>query len=124
MEGAGLTTNGTPEFQISFFFDFIQVYSNSLDILLLPNFSHFIPFIEFFANAGCGEKNEKIITIKCKTLEKILDNIKIPKLIDLFSLDVEGYEFEVLNGINFNSVKFKYILVDYPVHPFLMLLTQ
>lgn len=58
------------------------------------------------------KKNEKIIRVKCKTLEKILDNIKIPKLIDLFSLDVEGYEFEVLEGINFNSVKFKYILVE------------
>ena len=58
------------------------------------------------------KKNEKIISVKCKTLEKILDNIKIPKLIDLFSLDVEGYEFEVLGGINFNSVKFKYILVE------------
>ena len=45
-------------------------------------------------------------------MEKILDNIKIPKLIDLFSLDVEGYKFEVLEGINFNSVKFKYILVE------------
>ena len=32
-------------------------------------------------------------------------------MIDFFSLDVEGYEFEVLEGINFNSVKFKYILV-------------
>ena len=58
------------------------------------------------------KKNEKIITVKCKTLESILDNIKIPKTIDLFSLDVEGYEFEVLEGINFNSVKFKYILCE------------
>jgi len=65
-------------------------------------------------NLGSGplKKNEKIITVKCKTLENILDNIKIPKLIDFFSLDVEGYEFEVLEGINFNSVKFKYILVE------------
>jgi len=58
------------------------------------------------------KKNEKIITVKCKTLENILNNIKIPKLIDFFSLDVEGYEFEALEGINFNSVKFKYILVE------------
>jgi len=57
-------------------------------------------------------KNENIIRVKCKTLEKILDNTKIPKLIDFFSLDVEGYEFEVLEGINFNSTKFKYILVE------------
>jgi FkbM family methyltransferase len=58
------------------------------------------------------KKNEKIIQVKCRTLENIIKNIKIPKLIDLFSLDVEGYELEVLNGINFNSVRFKYILVE------------
>jgi FkbM family methyltransferase len=63
-------------------------------------------------DSGQLKKNEKIITVKCKTLENILDNKKIPKLIDFFSLDVEGYEFEVLEGINFNSVKFKYILVE------------
>ena len=58
------------------------------------------------------KKNERIIKVKCKTLEKILDNISIPRFIDFFSLDVEGYEFEVIQGINFNSVKFKYILVE------------
>ena len=45
-------------------------------------------------------------------MQKVLDDIEIPKLIDLFSLDVEGSEFEVLQGINFNSVKFKYILIE------------
>ena len=58
------------------------------------------------------KKDSKIITVKCKTLQKVLDDIEIPKLIDLFSLDVEGSEFEVLQGINFNSVKFKYILIE------------
>jgi FkbM family methyltransferase len=58
------------------------------------------------------KKNEKLITVKFKILEDILNNIKIPQLIDLFSLDVEGYEFEVLEGINFNTIKFKYILVE------------
>jgi FkbM family methyltransferase len=58
------------------------------------------------------KKNEKIITVKCKTLENILKNIKTPQLIDLFSLDVEGFEFEVLEGINFDSIKFKYILIE------------
>ena len=58
------------------------------------------------------KRNEKIIAVKCITLENILNNINTPQLIDLFSLDVEGYEFEVLEGINFNSIKFKYILVE------------
>ena len=64
------------------------------------------------SRTGFHKKNEKIITVRCKTLKNILDNIEIPQLIDLFSLDVEGYEFEVLEGINFNSIKFKYILVE------------
>jgi FkbM family methyltransferase len=58
------------------------------------------------------KKDSRIIAVKCKTLEKALDDIEIPKLIDLFSLDVEGSEIDVLQGINFDSVKFKYILIE------------
>tara|TARA_A100001015_G_scaffold189509_1_gene211159 strand:+ start:5025 stop:5696 length:672 start_codon:yes stop_codon:yes gene_type:complete len=47
-----------------------------------------------------------------KTLDYILRKAKSPKVIDLFSLDVEGYEMEVLNGINFKMHNFKYILVE------------
>jgi len=65
-----------------------------------------------FMETSLLEENERKITVKCRTLENILDEIKISKVIDLFSLDVEGYEFEVLEGINFNSIKFKYILVE------------
>ena len=32
---------------------------------------------------------------------------------DFLSLDVEGTEFEVLNGINFKTYNFKYILVEF-----------
>ena len=34
------------------------------------------------------------------------------QVIDFFSLDVEGYEFRVLNGINFHKHKPKYFLVE------------
>ena len=54
---------------------------------------------------------EKIIA-KTKTLDEIINNIKISKQIDLFSLDVEGYEFNVLDGINFDKINFKYILIE------------
>jgi len=46
------------------------------------------------------------------TLTEVLKKNNSPKLIDLFSLDVEGYEFEVLKGIDFKNYKFKYFLVE------------
>lgn len=46
------------------------------------------------------------------TLTEVLRKNYVPKLIDLFSLDVEGYEFEVLEGIDFENYKFKYFLIE------------
>jgi FkbM family methyltransferase len=46
------------------------------------------------------------------TLTEVLKKSNVPKLIDLFSLDVEGYEFEVLEGIDFENYKFKYFLIE------------
>ena len=47
-----------------------------------------------------------------KTLNKILNESKAPKIIDFMSIDVEGSEMEVLKGINFKEYKFKYILIE------------
>ena len=58
-----------------------------------------------------NSKNLKKNLVKAVTLSSILKNNKIKK-IDFFSLDVEGYEFKVLQGINFKKFKFKYILVE------------
>jgi FkbM family methyltransferase len=46
------------------------------------------------------------------TLTEVLKKNNSPKLIDLLSLDVEGYEFEVLKGIDFKNYKFKYFLIE------------
>lgn len=46
------------------------------------------------------------------TLNKILDLSDAPKIIDFLSLDVEGAEYAVLNGIDFNKYKFKYIMIE------------
>jgi FkbM family methyltransferase len=46
------------------------------------------------------------------TLQKAMNLSNAPKLIDFFSLDVEGTEIEVLKGINFDEYKFKYILIE------------
>jgi FkbM family methyltransferase len=50
--------------------------------------------------------------IKAKTLNSILLEVNAPKMIDFLSLDVEGAEFEVLNGIDFDTFSFKYLIVE------------
>jgi FkbM family methyltransferase len=47
-----------------------------------------------------------------RTLNSILVECNAPKLIDFFSLDVEGAEFEVLSGIDFEVFRFRYILIE------------
>lgn len=58
--------------------------------------------------------NEKIeeFWVNTKTLDDIFQEVNAPKLIDFLSLDVEGSELEVLNGVNFTIYNFKFILVE------------
>ena len=61
-----------------------------------------------------GERRENasnLINVRAKTLASILDEFKIKK-IDLFSLDVEGYELNVLNGLDLNRYKPINILIE------------
>ena len=61
-------------------------------------------------------KTSNRFTIKIKVIAKTLNSILIknnaPNEIDFFSLDVEGDELNVLNGINFKKYKFRYILIE------------
>jgi FkbM family methyltransferase len=50
-------------------------------------------------------------SVPCRTLTSILDEYKVEK-IDLFSLDVEGYELEVLKGLDFNKYSPNYLLIE------------
>ena len=59
-----------------------------------------------------NKRNQESAIVKAITLSKLMEDQKIQKNIDFFSLDVEGYELEVLEGINFKKFKFKYILVE------------
>ena len=54
----------------------------------------------------------KTLNTQVSTVAKVLKDNKIKKSIDLFSLDVEGYELNVLNGINFRANKIKYFLIE------------
>jgi len=58
------------------------------------------------------KKKTQTIKVQATTLDQIIKKNKSYKLIDLFSLDVEGYEFKVLNGINFQNIKFKFLLIE------------
>jgi hypothetical protein len=51
------------------------------------------------------------INIKATTLTKLLNDLKV-RHVDFFSLDVEGYETEVLRGIDFSTITFDFIFVE------------
>ena len=56
-------------------------------------------------------KNNKIIEVPVITIDELLTVHKISK-IDFFSLDVEGYEISVLNGMDFSNIRPKYFLIE------------
>jgi FkbM family methyltransferase len=52
------------------------------------------------------------LQVPTRTLESILDELPDLPEIDFFSLDVEGYELNVLHGLNLRKYRPKYILVE------------
>ena len=59
------------------------------------------------------EKNEEpyVIDVPAKTLSELLDKHRIGHA-NLLSLDVEGYEAPVLQGINFNKHRIEFMLIE------------
>jgi len=64
--------------------------------------------------AGSLAPTDKIycFTAPASTMNSILIKHNAPKIINFFSLDVEGSEIEVLKGIDFNEFIFEYICVE------------
>lgn len=58
-------------------------------------------------NINCSS----MIDVPCIQLEKILDDLNIID-IDFMSLDTEGYELNILNGMNLNKYKPKFLLIE------------
>ena len=58
-----------------------------------------------------GETNFTFLA-PTRTLNSILVEVNAPFDIDFLSLDTEGAEFEVLNGIDFKKYKFKFMLIE------------
>jgi FkbM family methyltransferase len=65
------------------------------------------------------------IDVPARTLESVLDDVKDkPATIDFFSLDVEGYELNVLKGLNLEKYRPRYLLLEdlfntYELHSYL-----
>jgi FkbM family methyltransferase len=51
------------------------------------------------------------ISVPARTLQSILDELEVTE-VDLFSLDTEGYELEVLNGCDFDRVAFGWLVIE------------
>jgi FkbM family methyltransferase len=57
---------------------------------------------------------ENNIEVPARTLQSILDEHQVSH-VDFLSLDAEGYELEILNGVDFDRVNFTYMLIElYP----------
>lgn len=67
-----------------------------------------------FNNALEARKDRgTVIMVLTKTLTRILDENSAPKYIDYISIDTEGSEVNVLNGIDFKKYKFGYIDIEH-----------
>ena len=71
------------------------------------------------ASIGGKRRNEfsNLVKVKARTLSSILEELKIYE-IDFFSLDVEGYELNVLKGIDFTKFNIKNILIEIYINDF------
>ena len=70
---------------------------------------------ESHIKAGLETQNIKYsydIKVQARTLESILDECKVSRKVDFLSLDVEGYELNVLQGLNLEKYGPTYILVE------------
>tara|TARA_B100000575_G_C23054850_1_gene607226 strand:+ start:184 stop:873 length:690 start_codon:yes stop_codon:yes gene_type:complete len=82
--------------------------------------------VEFYYNKNdtltgglIRKENSEKINVKAKTFNQIMDEINLKDKIDFFSLDVEGSELEVLEGIDFNKHHIEYLLIE--THNFIKL---
>jgi FkbM family methyltransferase len=60
---------------------------------------------------GFRKKNKLSIEVDAYTMDEILIKSEFKKF-DFLSLDVEGYELEVLKGINFKKTKITWVLIE------------
>ena len=94
----------------------------SNDIVINKAMSNFVGEAEFSAGKNEYEVNssllkvnlpkQKMIKVFVDKLENILDQLKV-KEIDFISIDTEGTEVDVLEGLNLDKYRPRFILVEY-----------
>ena len=68
---------------------------------------------------GTRLHNNNLVEVNSITLEKILDEHKDDDTeIDLLSLDCEGYELQILRGLNFQKYRPKFLLIEIYNHDY------
>lgn len=58
--------------------------------------------------------NAEIVTLSALTLTTLLDHYNAPRIIDYFSLDVEGSEERVISSFDFERYRFRCLTVERP----------
>ena len=75
----------------------------------LPDLGDHYSQAEKFLKHGDPARTE---VVPARTLTSILNENKCPKKIDLLSLDTEGSELEVLKGLDFDTYRISWVLVE------------
>ncbi|MBN2643734.1 MAG: FkbM family methyltransferase [Victivallales bacterium] len=90
--------------------DYVEIHSASLMSVIAGSVEN---EIEYLQKAKKTEKKltPKVIIVLARTLTSILEECNVEK-INFFSLDVEGYELQVLKGLDFNKFSPDYILIE------------
>lgn len=62
---------------------------------------------------GSRLNSSNLVSVPTITLERLLDQYTNPgQIIDLLSLDTEGYELPILRGLNLNKYRPRYMLIE------------
>ena len=67
---------------------------------------------------------KEIKNLKTTTMESVLDKNNCPKIIDYFSLDVEGMEYKVLKNFPFEKYQINLLGIEHPTSPKLIKLLE
>lgn len=82
--------------------------ASSLTSMIIDKSDHFDQHLE---NERNMKNKDEIVEVNAITLTELLIKHNI-QIIDFFSLDVEGYEIDVLNGLDFSVFRPKLILIE------------